>query len=96
MEVADALYGVSMRGDGATTVVSQRIRTSPPRPDAGWLRDGAGCARQRRRQFPWGRWLELAERPEPSDDGAYHAFLGHELGTLLPLGDPTASDDGVR
>ena len=26
MEVADALYGVSMRGDGVTTVVSQRIR----------------------------------------------------------------------
>jgi chromosome segregation protein len=26
MEMADALYGVSMRGDGVTTVVSQRIR----------------------------------------------------------------------
>jgi len=26
MEVADALYGVSMRGDGVTTVVSQRLR----------------------------------------------------------------------
>ncbi|MEO7071248.1 MAG: AAA family ATPase, partial [Nostocoides sp.] len=26
MEIADALYGVSMRGDGVTTVVSQRIR----------------------------------------------------------------------
>ncbi len=26
MEVADALYGVAMRGDGVTTVVSQRIR----------------------------------------------------------------------
>ncbi|GAA3619237.1 chromosome segregation protein SMC [Marihabitans asiaticum] len=26
MEVADALYGVSMRGDGITTVVSQRLR----------------------------------------------------------------------
>ena len=26
MEIADALYGVSMRGDGITTVVSQRIR----------------------------------------------------------------------
>ena len=25
-KVADALYGVSMRGDGVTTVVSQRIR----------------------------------------------------------------------
>ncbi|MBM9469547.1 chromosome segregation protein SMC [Nakamurella leprariae] len=27
MEVADALYGVSMRGDGITTVISQRIRS---------------------------------------------------------------------
>mgnify|MGYP000725285468 FL=1 len=26
MEVADALYGVSMRGDGITTVISQRMR----------------------------------------------------------------------
>ncbi|HUR73753.1 MAG TPA: AAA family ATPase [Sporichthya sp.] len=26
MEVADALYGVSMRGDGVTTVISQRMR----------------------------------------------------------------------
>jgi chromosome segregation protein len=26
MEVADALYGVTMRGDGVTTVVSQRMR----------------------------------------------------------------------
>jgi chromosome segregation protein len=29
MEVADALYGVSMRGDGITTVVSQRLRGMP-------------------------------------------------------------------
>jgi chromosome segregation protein len=26
MEIADALYGVSMRGDGVTSVISQRIR----------------------------------------------------------------------
>jgi len=26
MEIADALYGVTMAGDGVTTVVSQRIR----------------------------------------------------------------------
>ena len=30
MEVADALYGVTMRGDGVTTVVSQRIRDVAP------------------------------------------------------------------
>ena len=30
MEVADALYGVSMRGDGITTVVSQRLREVAP------------------------------------------------------------------
>ncbi|HEX8109058.1 MAG TPA: AAA family ATPase, partial [Kofleriaceae bacterium] len=28
MEIADALYGVSMRGDGITTVISQRLRES--------------------------------------------------------------------
>ncbi|MFN9981884.1 MAG: hypothetical protein ACK53Y_18305, partial [bacterium] len=26
MEICDALYGISMRGDGISTVVSQRIR----------------------------------------------------------------------
>ena len=26
MEIADALYGVAMRGDGVTTVISQRLR----------------------------------------------------------------------
>ncbi|WP_298804773.1 chromosome segregation protein SMC [uncultured Pseudokineococcus sp.] len=30
MEVADALYGVTMRGDGVTTVVSQRLREVAP------------------------------------------------------------------
>ncbi|MQA84202.1 MAG: chromosome segregation protein SMC [Streptosporangiales bacterium] len=30
MEVADALYGVSMRGDGVTTVISQRMREPEP------------------------------------------------------------------
>ncbi|MEV8378224.1 chromosome segregation protein SMC [Kribbella sp. NPDC056861] len=30
MEVADALYGVTMRGDGVSTVISQRIRESEP------------------------------------------------------------------
>ena len=29
MEAADALYGVSMRGDGITQVISQRIRERP-------------------------------------------------------------------
>ena len=38
MEIADALYGVSMRGDGVTTVISQR------------LREDARRARRRRRQ----------------------------------------------
>jgi chromosome segregation protein len=32
MEVADALYGVSMRGDGVTTVVSQRLRDVADQP----------------------------------------------------------------
>ncbi len=30
MEIADALYGVSMRGDGVTTVISQRLREEQP------------------------------------------------------------------
>jgi chromosome segregation protein len=30
MEIADALYGVSMRGDGVTTVISQRLREPEP------------------------------------------------------------------
>ncbi|NDL59390.1 chromosome segregation protein SMC [Phytoactinopolyspora mesophila] len=30
MEITDALYGVSMRGDGVTAVISQRIRESEP------------------------------------------------------------------
>jgi len=30
MEIADALYGVSMRGDGITGVISQRLRESEP------------------------------------------------------------------
>jgi chromosome segregation protein len=29
MEIADALYGVSMRGDGVTHVISQRLRERP-------------------------------------------------------------------
>jgi chromosome segregation protein len=28
MEVGDALYGVTMRGDGVSTVISQRLRES--------------------------------------------------------------------
>ncbi|RJK98475.1 chromosome segregation protein SMC [Vallicoccus soli] len=34
MEVADALYGVSMRGDGVTTVISQRLREPGEAPAA--------------------------------------------------------------
>ena len=29
MEVADALYGVTMRGDGVTQVISQRLNREP-------------------------------------------------------------------
>jgi chromosome segregation protein len=35
MEVADALYGVSMRGDGITTVISQRLRSADSPPHEG-------------------------------------------------------------
>jgi chromosome segregation protein len=30
IEIADALYGVSMRGDGITSVISQRLREREP------------------------------------------------------------------
>jgi chromosome segregation protein len=30
MEIADALYGVSMRGDGVTQVIGQRLREAEP------------------------------------------------------------------
>ncbi|ANH93643.1 chromosome segregation protein SMC [Streptomyces sp. SAT1] len=33
MEVADALYGVSMQGDGVSKVISQRLRQGCPAPD---------------------------------------------------------------
>ncbi len=33
MEVADALYGVAMRGDGISQVISQRLRDSADEPD---------------------------------------------------------------
>jgi chromosome segregation protein len=32
MEVADALYGVTMRGDGITQVISQRLRDDTDEP----------------------------------------------------------------
>ncbi|NGY57720.1 chromosome segregation protein SMC [Lentzea sp. NEAU-D13] len=34
MEIADALYGVSMRGDGISQVISQRLRTTGDEPAA--------------------------------------------------------------
>ena len=33
MEVADALYGVTMRGDGVTTVIGQRLRDGKVAPE---------------------------------------------------------------
>ncbi len=41
MEVADALYGVSMRGDGVTTVVSQRVRDVAPEGARSSREDGS-------------------------------------------------------
>jgi len=34
MEIADALYGASMRGDGVTAVISQRLREDELAPVA--------------------------------------------------------------
>jgi chromosome segregation protein len=33
MEIADSLYGVTMRGDGVTQVISQRLRDGEPVPE---------------------------------------------------------------
>ena len=35
MEIADALYGVTMRGDGITQVISQRLRDGSQKRAAG-------------------------------------------------------------
>ena len=41
MEIADALYGVSMRGDGVTQVISQRITRDNEAPEAAALASSA-------------------------------------------------------
>jgi chromosome segregation protein len=45
MEVADALYGVSMRGDGVTTVISQRLHPQDRRQAADSAEPMSGMAR---------------------------------------------------
>ena len=40
MEIADALYGVTMRGDGITQVISQRLRDGESELD----REAAGVS----------------------------------------------------
>ena len=53
MEIADALYGVSMRGDGVTQVIGQRLRESrEPEPAAAAGRDRWHRHRPRRRRSP--------------------------------------------
>ncbi|QMU72347.1 chromosome segregation protein SMC [Streptacidiphilus sp. P02-A3a] len=59
MECADALYGVSMRGDGISQVISQRLRETP-RPAPRRL-----LAAQRRPE-PGGR-PEAADQADPQD-----------------------------
>ena len=48
MEVGDALYGVTMRGDGVSTVISQRLREAEPASRRA-LRDSPKRLRARRR-----------------------------------------------
>ena len=55
MEIADALYGVSMRGDGISQVISQRLRTPGRRAGAGASR--SGCSGR--------RGCPLVEAPRP-------------------------------
>jgi chromosome segregation protein len=39
MEIADALYGVSMRGDGVSAVISQRLRETEEAAQKGAQRE---------------------------------------------------------
>ena len=65
MEVADALYGVSMRGDGITTVITQRLRAAEPAPPD--------------RAAPAGRQPRRGRRRTPAGAGAHPAGLSHLL-----------------
>ncbi|MEV6716901.1 chromosome segregation protein SMC [Lentzea sp. NPDC051208] len=56
MEIADALYGVSMRGDGISQVISQRLRTTGDEPA--------------RAAAPAAQPVEPAEAVEPSPEPA--------------------------
>ncbi|WP_309081883.1 chromosome segregation protein SMC [Zhihengliuella sp.] len=65
MEVADALYGVSMRGDGVTQVISQRLaRTDGTRADRG-RDDGEHRAGSPRRE-PSAEAPDSLGAPEPA------------------------------
>jgi chromosome segregation protein len=46
MEIADALYGVSMRGDGITTVISQRLGSASAPPDDPAAQEGQAVAQE--------------------------------------------------
>jgi hypothetical protein len=76
MEAADALYGVSMRGDGVSTVIGQRVREPEPALSSG------GTHHPRTSLNPWpvahpdramgqasagGRWTRLLSLPVPGD-----------------------------
>ncbi|MEZ0068589.1 chromosome segregation protein [Streptacidiphilus sp. MAP12-20] len=59
MECADALYGVSMRGDGISQVISQRLRDEPRKPP-----------RQLRRETPADAAVASADAAVASADAA--------------------------
>ena len=41
MESADALYGITMRGDGVSTVISQQLPEPPSPPSPATVRTGS-------------------------------------------------------
>ena len=61
MECADALYGVSMRGDGISQVISQRLRETP-RPAPRRLLAAQRQAEPADRAEP-----DPADQPDPQD-----------------------------
>jgi chromosome segregation protein len=82
MEIADALYGVSMRGDGITQVISQRL--------------GANAKNQPNRSKPKAVALPAPETVAPQTDGMAPAVPQTDVVQAESLADsPTPTPDPV-
>ena len=98
MEVADALYGVSMRGDGITTVISQRLRPAPPTPrcsDGPARRFPAVARRPCAQRVPHGELRTAAARCERSRRAAGLRRAGSGAAPRPARGSRTSRGIGV-